>query len=110
MASQPKRESSIQSAVIEYARALNMLCVKLSFGEGWPDYMILYKGTCTFIEFKRKGEKPTTLQKSTHSIIRGQGFDVFVVDDADLGKALIRSIYGVGNRLETIHRADDQDE
>lgn len=48
---------------------------------GIPDTLIMKDGRALFIEFKRRGEFPTPLQKSVHDKIKSQGFMVMIVDD-----------------------------
>ena len=88
-----RSESSIQRAVIDYARSQGCLCKKMEVGRfgssGWPDYLVLYDAEVLFIEFKRKGLKPTPLQESVHQDLRAHGFNVYVVDDVEYGKNLI---------------------
>lgn len=83
------RESGIQGDVAKYARKQGVLARKLGFGEGWPDFMFLYKGRVMFIEFKKPGEKPEPLQLHMHGLLRLAKFDVHVVDDVDTGVSLI---------------------
>lgn len=46
-------------------------------------------GVCTFIEFKRAGEKPTPAQERDHAARRARGYDVRVVDNVEDGKRVI---------------------
>lgn len=50
-------------------------------------YMRLFK-----VEFKRQGEEPTDAQKREHRELRSYGVRVFVIDNANDGKALIDRI------------------
>ena len=83
-------ESQIQARVIEFARRRGVIARKLSFGEGWPDYMFLWKGRILFIEFKRPGERPKPLQVYVIELIRKQGFEVILVDNIIDGRRAIR--------------------
>lgn len=42
-----------------------------------------------FIEYKRKGEKPTVPQQREHARLRALGFTVHVIDNVEDGKAVI---------------------
>lgn len=96
---------------MEYARAKGIKARKLSFGEGWPDYMFLYAGRTLFIEFKQLGEKPDPLQLYVHSELRALGFQVEVVDSPDTGRQLIKEWYDRSNKhVATLRRGDDQNQ
>ena len=83
-------EAAIQSKVVRFARENRVIARKLSFGEGWPDYLFLYSGTVLFIEFKSPGAKPEPLQRHIIGLLRAAGFQVEVVDNVVNGKAIIR--------------------
>lgn len=83
-------ERQIQGKVVEFARHRKVLARKLSFGEGWPDYLFLYKGQVLFIEFKNTGEKQTALQKHVADLLREHGFVVLVIDHVLDGREAIR--------------------
>jgi hypothetical protein len=87
-------ESQIQRRVVEFARHRGVIARKLSFGEGWPDYMFLWKGAILFIEFKRPGERPGPLQVYVIDLIRKQGFEVILVDNLIDGRKAIRRFVG----------------
>jgi hypothetical protein len=90
-----RNEKSIQDSVVGYARGeFAMLAIKLSivgaFGVmGWPDFMFLFQGRVMFIEFKAPGAKSTPLQQLKQNTLRLAGFEVYEVDDAQVGKDLI---------------------
>lgn len=81
-------ESSIERAVVEYAKKLGVLVHKTG-QDGWPDRLFLFKGRVAWIEFKREGEEPRPLQKYVHKEMAQRGHTVYVVDDVTYGKALI---------------------
>lgn len=87
-------ESQIQARVVEFARRRGVIARKLNFGEGWPDYMFLWKGKLLFIEFKYPGEKLRPLQEYVVEKIKEQGFDVIVVNNIIEGRQVIRSFVG----------------
>lgn len=102
----PKRkqlESSIQSAVIAWVKKTfpereGALLVRKRVGDartsnGWPDYEFFVHGRYItkvfFVEFKRPGEKPTTLQNERITQLRNMGFKVHVIDDVEKGRQAI---------------------
>jgi hypothetical protein len=84
-------EGKIQSNVVEYARGLGVLVVRINQDahRGWPDRMFLKNGGIVFIEFKAPGEKPTLIQDLIHEQLRDQGFAVVVVDNISEGRIII---------------------
>lgn len=54
----------------------------------WPDqYYIGTKNRDLYVEYKRVGKEPTTLQADTHEMLRKRGKKVLVVDDNNLQEA-----------------------
>ncbi len=43
-----------------------------------------------FVEFKSKGKVPTPAQLDEHTALRDDGFEVFVIDNIEAGKDLMR--------------------
>ncbi len=87
-----QRESDIEDAVCRYARARGLRAYKFTspHRRSVPDRIFLGPGRLVFfIEFKRPGEKPTAAQAREIAQLRGDGFDVYVVDDIEEGKALV---------------------
>lgn len=83
-------EKDIEKKVCEYARSLGMLVYKFtSPGRSHvPDRLfITANGEVFFIEFKRKGKKPTEAQEVEIAKLRKQGATVYVVDNVKDGKA-----------------------
>lgn len=94
MAKINRSEKSIQTAVVAYARSKGLLCKKMETGRfgstGWPDYMFLkLHPKVFFIEFKREGGKLTALQEHSIAQLRRMGFPVWVIRNAETGKACI---------------------
>lgn len=87
------RESDIEANNGAYAKSLGIIFRKLNFGEGWPDRVLLYAGEVIFIEYKRLGEKATAFQEYQHEVLRKQGFEVYVIDDKQRGRDLIKEWY-----------------
>ena len=88
------RERDIQGKVVGYARGRGVICRKLSFGEGWPDYMLLYKGKVIFIEFKGAGGRLRPLQEYMGNLLRKEGFEVLLIDSVVEGKVEVDALVG----------------
>lgn len=58
-------EKDIEDKVCKWAAAKGFICLKIKFVEtGWPDRLFISpQGHTIFIEFKRRGERPTKLQE-----------------------------------------------
>lgn len=85
-------ERDIEAAVVAHAKKLGMLVYKFTSPSrrSVPDRMLITKaGVVFFIEFKRKGEKPTASQEVEIAKIRAQGVQVNVVDNVEAGKRII---------------------
>lgn len=88
-------EAKIQDAVLKYAKSRGLLYKKNEVGRyfvasGWPDVEFYpHGGKSFFMEFKAPGARPTPLQEHRISELRGAGYQVYVVNDAGLGKASI---------------------
>lgn len=86
------REKDIEDAVCRYARRLGFEAEKFvsPAKRSVPDRMFSGPGRkLFFIEFKAPGCKPTKKQKRDHERRREMGFEVYVIDDIDAGKALV---------------------
>ena len=85
-------EKQIEKTVCDYAKLKGFLVYKFSSPahRGVPDRMfITQEGHVFFIEFKRKGNKPTPIQEREIKKLIDHGVKAFVVDDVDSGKKLI---------------------
>jgi len=89
------QESKIQADVVAYAQSFGITAKKLSFGEGWPDFMFLARGKILFIEFKAPGETPSPAQREMIRVLTQHGFTVRVVSDVEEGKTIIYLFYGL---------------
>lgn len=88
-------EKDIEKRVCDYAKSLGMLVYKFTSPSrrSVPDRMFITKaGVVFFIEFKRKGQKPTASQEVEIAKIRAQGVKCFVVDKVADGKQIIADI------------------
>lgn len=88
----------VQDPLTKFLRESSILHKKKDTGPwctspGWPDLEI-YPGKqrIFFIECKAPGEKDdvSPIQEYAHKTLRGLGYHVYVVDDKEEGKAIIR--------------------
>jgi len=89
-------EKYIEDKVCAYAKELGCLVYKFTSParRSVPDRLLIMpqgKGVF-FIEFKRKGQKPTPAQAVEISKIMEKGTPVFVVDSVDEGKRVINKL------------------
>lgn len=87
-------EAVVEAEVSRYAMSQGVMTLKLNVSgrRGWPDRIYLWRGKTIFIEFKREGEQPRKLQEFIHGQLRGNGFEVYVVDALGEGRAIIDSL------------------
>ena len=85
------RESHIEKAVCDHARANGCMVMKLAGPnqKGQPDRMFLKNGRVLFLEFKAPGKLPTALQESWMTRLRAKGFHAWACDNAPDGIALL---------------------
>lgn len=93
------REKLIEQKLVQTVKSVGGIALKfVSPGyDGMPDRLLLYPGGKTaFVEVKAMGCKPRPLQIRRHDMFRALGFPVFVLDDADQIKQILREMgYGV---------------
>lgn len=85
-------ESEVQKKVRDYAKSLGWLTYKWRSvnQRGVPDCIFVSpKGQTLFVEFKRKGGKPTALQERVIKDLKANKALVFVIDDIDYGIGVI---------------------
>ena len=90
-------EKQIEASVCDYAKTKNVLVYKFTSPARMavPDRMFVRPdGKIFFIEFKRKGAKPTPAQEREHERLRNHGVQVFVVDGVLEGMWVIET-FGV---------------
>lgn len=91
-------EKEIEKRVCDYAKAKGWLVYKFSSpGHSFvPDRIFINpNGVVVFIEFKRKGQKPTPMQAREIERLQSQHVRALVVDDVDKGKHLVDFITGM---------------
>lgn len=90
-------EKQIEHKLLTETRKRDGLCLKF-ISPGWngvPDRIVLLPGgKMGFVEVKKPGENPRTLQLRRYKQIRNLGFQVFILDDpGDIG-GLLDAIQG----------------
>jgi len=88
------REVYIERSCRELAKARGCILLKLwpAGAAGIPDRILLMpRGRVVFIEFKAPGKKPGPLQRHWHEVLRGLGFQVEVMDNAQAFRAIIQT-------------------
>lgn len=92
MSSVAKPERVAENNNVQYAikRGLKHRKMNGMGSRSWPDQMFLGKKRLMFfIEYKVVGEEPTEKQQQMHDDLRAMGHHVYVVDDPDIGRAII---------------------
>jgi len=85
------RESTIENAVVRYAKKHGVRAVKLNgmHNRGKSDQLFLYKGRVLFMELKRTGGKPTPLQLKWQRELIEEGFTSLIIDNIKDGVSAI---------------------
>jgi len=85
------RESTIENAVVRYAKKHGVRSIKLagSHDRGKPDRVFLYKNRVLFMEMKRQGGKPTELQLKWQRELTLEGFTSLIIDNIKDGMTAI---------------------
>ena len=80
------REKNTEQKLVSTIKSMGGIAPKfVSPGyDGMPDRIVLVPGGhMAFVEVKAPGEKPRALQLARHEMLRGLGFKVYVLDDAE---------------------------
>lgn len=87
-----KRESELERAAMQFAEAHGWWQIKIERASknGYPDRELIRNGRTIRIEFKRPGEKPSPQQRRRHDEIRAHGGEVYVIDNIEVAKELLR--------------------
>jgi len=78
------REKTIEKKLVLTVKAAGGIAPKFTSPgyDGMPDRLVLLPdGHMAFVEVKVPGKKPRPLQLARHSLLRGLGFKVYVLDD-----------------------------
>lgn len=84
-------EREIETKVCAFAKAKGFWPLKLNVvaQRGFPDRMLIGRGTIFFIEFKRPGKKPRANQVAVMQRLKGYGFETYVIDNIADGQRVI---------------------
>jgi len=85
-------EKQIEEKVNTYAKEQGFLVYKFTSPQraAVPDRLYINpRGRVFFVEFKREGMKPTPAQQREHDRLRGQGVDVWIVDNVRDGYDMV---------------------
>ena len=97
-------ERDIEKRVCDFAKKLGMLVFKFTSPSrrSVPDRLFITPvGVVFFVEFKRKGQKPTPAQAVEIDKIRAKGVSVFVIDNVEVGKGMVEGmVLKHGNELD----------
>jgi hypothetical protein len=96
-------EKEIERKVCQFARDNGCLHYKFTSmsRRSVPDRIFITpSGHIFWIEFKRRGEKPTQAQEVEISKLRNQGCTVLVIDDVEKGKGEIEAQIWLNTDLE----------
>lgn len=97
-------EKDIEKCVKDYARNLGVGVLVRKYASpnqrSVPDDIFFFSnGVIIFIEFKRRGKKPTKAQAEEHHKMRLRGCNVFIVDSKEGGKQLIKDWYEYASNI-----------
>ena len=88
-------EKQIEERVGTYAKSKGVAVYKFTSPAraAVPDRLYIFPGgKVVFIEFKREGMVPTPAQLREHQRLRNQGATVHVIDNVEMGKAMVDAI------------------
>ena len=89
------RERDIEGKLRDAVKEMGGECWKFTSPgtAGVPDRIILMpKGRMAFVETKAPGEKPRALQLSRHRLLKRLGFKVYVLDNTEDIKNIIKEV------------------
>ena len=89
------REREIEGKLRDAVKAMGGVCWKFTSPgtAGVPDRIILMpQGKMAFVELKAPGEKPRALQLSRHRLLKRLGFKVYVLDNTEDIKNIIKEV------------------
>jgi len=88
-------EKVIEAKIRQYALSKGCLCYKFTSPNrrSVPDRLFIAPGGVVwFIEFKRRGEKPTAAQAIEIATLKMKGANVFVCDSVEDGKMVVNQM------------------
>lgn len=86
------REIEIERPAMTYAESRGWFQDKImrTSRGSFPDRFLAREGRIILIEFKALGETPTPKQRKRHRELRAHGVEVFVIDNLEEAKAVLR--------------------
>ena len=90
------REKLLEQKLVTAVKNMDGIALKfVSPGfDGMPDRLVLLpKGKIAFVEVKRQGKKPRSLQTSRHGMLRRLGFLVYILDDIEQIGGILNEIH-----------------
>lgn len=87
-------EADIQEKCVAFARYHGVWARKFASPQNRavPDYILCWQGVLWFVEFKRKGKRPTPQQHEEHKRIRAAEGIVWVCDGVEVFKERFMSV------------------
>ncbi len=87
-------ESQVEAGLVRYAKKHGIYTRKFTSPSqrGVPDRIFAYNGRVLFLEIKRKGEKPTKLQKYELEQLQEAGIAASWVDNVESGIDMINAV------------------
>lgn len=88
------KESYIEKKSVLFAKSNGFLTFKFNsmFRNGVPDRVFIKNGVVFFVEFKAPNKKTTPLQNKIINDLLQQKIKVFIVDNIDYFKEIIKNI------------------
>jgi len=96
-------EKTIEKTVKDYARGLKVLVRKYSSPSqrSVPDDIFFFdNGVAVFVEFKRKGKRPTPAQAEELGKLIDRGYHVLVIDNIAEGKRFVNHYINYAASIE----------
>ena len=91
------REKATEAKLVHAVKAVGGIAPKFT-SPGWsgmPDRLVLLPGGHgAFVEVKAPGEQPRPLQLAQHRLLRGLGFKVYVLNDAEQIQQILKEVGG----------------
>ncbi len=91
------REKQIEQKLVWAVKSAGGICPKLICPgmDGMPDRMVMLpRGCIAFVETKAPGRLPRPLQLKRHELLRGLGFQVYVIDRPEQIGGVLNEVSG----------------
>lgn len=97
MTKKKESEKLVERTLVNAVQQEGGLCIKLltHLFIGLPDRLVLLPGgKIFFVELKTTGLKPRKIQEVVHNKLRALGFSVYIIDNTNDAKNIIKQAYG----------------